>query len=756
MKKFLGLLTAFALMANFAMAQASFDIPVTITVGATTSILHLGVNPGNTIGYDGSGMVPSTFNEQLAPPAPPAPYDLDARFLTPAGYTTTLPIGLGAGVSKDFRNYVSAVQVDTFRIKLASDDGNGAAVSPWTISWPAGLNLYGSSWIIKPATGADFASTNMTSTTSVTFAPSATSLFVLVIKTGATQPSPGPNFVLNNASLSFGTVNVGNSATQQVTVTNTGTTNALSITGVTPIAGYSVVANPAGAFPIAVAPGASRNFDVTFTPTVGGAANGNIVFASNAGSNNLAVTGNGLSQGGSLAFATANPVRFDNTTGYKDSLTLTYGGGALKAIQFRIITNGLVIVRSVSRGSAIPNPQFNFSSVITRGVIGVDGSSPDTIKVVILGNGTNALPAGSYSNFVNFEYDAVNISEPDSQTAPLSIQNVFSSLFDGSPAGVTAGANKTITLANRTMVGDINNDDHLDVLDLLMIIDHILNRTTLTGQAFVRADVAPWGARDGVVDVQDLALLQNIILTGQYPNGVKIEVTAPSVPSTKNVFAKSELSSDAKVTYFVTEKGIVVKLENRVTVKGLQLDFSNIGENVVVKNASSIFGGASINVDKSSLRLIVVSESGASIEPGTHIVAQIPFSIKDPSSIAASNLTLGGSNNARIKDVESNISLNEAPELPTSFNLQQNYPNPFNPATMIQFAVPQDAFVRISIYNVLGQEVRSLFNGDVRQGTYAARWDGRDNSGIAVSSGTYIYRMSSGSFVETRKMMLMK
>lgn len=171
MKKVLGLLMAFALMANFVMAQASFDIPITIQVNTTTSILRLGVNPGNTIGYDGSGMVPSTFNEQLAPPAPPAPYDLDARFLTPAGYVTTLPTGLGAGVTKDFRNYVSAVQVDTFRIKLASDDGNGAAFTPWTISWPAGLNLYGSSWIIKPATGSDFAQTSMTSTTSISFAP---------------------------------------------------------------------------------------------------------------------------------------------------------------------------------------------------------------------------------------------------------------------------------------------------------------------------------------------------------------------------------------------------------------------------------------------------------------------------------------------------------------------------------------------------------------------------------------------------------
>lgn len=94
--------------------------------------------------------------------------------------------------------------------------------------------------------------------------------------------------------------------------------------------------------------------------------------------------------------------------------------------------------------------------------------------------------------------------------------------------------------------------------------------------------------------------------------------------------------------------------------------------------------------------------------------------------------------------------------LPTSFDLQQNYPNPFNPTTDIKFDVPTRSLVKISIFNVLGQMTRELVNEDKEAGSYVVDWDGTSDGGAKVSSGIYFYRMEAGSYVETKKMMLLK
>lgn len=94
--------------------------------------------------------------------------------------------------------------------------------------------------------------------------------------------------------------------------------------------------------------------------------------------------------------------------------------------------------------------------------------------------------------------------------------------------------------------------------------------------------------------------------------------------------------------------------------------------------------------------------------------------------------------------------------LPTRFDLGQNYPNPFNPTTELKFDVPSRSFVSISIYNVLGQQVRTLVNEELEAKSYVVDWDGTSDGGAKVASGIYFYRMEAGSFVETKKMMLLK
>ncbi|AFN75058.1 putative FG-GAP repeat protein [Melioribacter roseus P3M-2] len=94
--------------------------------------------------------------------------------------------------------------------------------------------------------------------------------------------------------------------------------------------------------------------------------------------------------------------------------------------------------------------------------------------------------------------------------------------------------------------------------------------------------------------------------------------------------------------------------------------------------------------------------------------------------------------------------------LPTSYALDQNYPNPFNPSTIITYTLPEMNNVQIKIYDALGREVRSLLNEVKSAGKHSILWDGMDNFGNRVSSGTYFYQIIAGDFVQTRKMVMVK
>jgi len=94
---------------------------------------------------------------------------------------------------------------------------------------------------------------------------------------------------------------------------------------------------------------------------------------------------------------------------------------------------------------------------------------------------------------------------------------------------------------------------------------------------------------------------------------------------------------------------------------------------------------------------------------------------------------------------------NPDPELPERFALQQNYPNPFNPATVISYALPEQAQVRLAIYDMLGRTVAVLVDGQQAPGRYDVTWDASSHS-----SGVYIYRIDTGGLTITRKMTLIK
>jgi flagellar hook assembly protein FlgD len=88
--------------------------------------------------------------------------------------------------------------------------------------------------------------------------------------------------------------------------------------------------------------------------------------------------------------------------------------------------------------------------------------------------------------------------------------------------------------------------------------------------------------------------------------------------------------------------------------------------------------------------------------------------------------------------------------------LQQKLSNPFNSSTAISFELPVSSFIKLSIYNVLGQNVNVLEDGYFEAGNHTVVWDGLDSEGNPMSSGVYFYRLQAKDFNDTKKMLLVK
>ena len=94
--------------------------------------------------------------------------------------------------------------------------------------------------------------------------------------------------------------------------------------------------------------------------------------------------------------------------------------------------------------------------------------------------------------------------------------------------------------------------------------------------------------------------------------------------------------------------------------------------------------------------------------------------------------------------------------LPTKVKLNQNYPNPFNPITKISYEMPSDGFVKVSILDMMGREVKTLVESSQVSGMRSVTWNATDNNDQPVSAGVYLYKIQIREITKTRKMVFLK
>lgn len=452
---------------------------------------------------------------------------------------------------------------------------------------------------------------------------------------------------------------------------------------------------------------------------------------------------------------------------YVDIMQLKGLTDKAQALQFRLLVNQsvddnvILTFQNIQKGSDILDPSWILTYNVFRGPLTGNGASVDEILVLLFNlDQNNGLPPGDYNELLKVKYRVADLPAlQDSIKSSIKILNAEASTYQGFPIDITPSRDElTIIAQNRVSAyGDVNGDGCLDILDIIMIVDHIVGRDSLETDEFERANIAPWipgepaPNPDEYVNVQDLSLLQNIILTGVYPNGILIN--ACSFTSIEKIYS----GEDFKVTFYINKSGITLYSNASVDVRAVQVEFAG---NIQISNNMFIntdLGHGYYHKDDEILRVLLYDRKAMkTIKSGENFIADIPSFISNPEDISIEKLILVDINRQRIMDAEIEIVYGTPPYIPLDYILYQNFPNPFNPSTSVRFEVPVDSKVMIKIYDILGREVKTLFNEQVPRGNYTIEWDGLNESGNQMSSGTYIYRMIANEFVQSKKMLLLK
>ncbi len=128
----------------------------------------------------------------------------------------------------------------------------------------------------------------------------------------------------------------------------------------------------------------------------------------------------------------------------------------------------------------------------------------------------------------------------------------------------------------------------------------------------------------------------------------------------------------------------------------------------------------------------------------------------EPTTVAKQEGISLVSTDAKELSFDTDLTVPGTSSLPTSFSVSQNYPNPFNASTVIRYSLPENSRVKIEIFNILGQKVKTLVDEVQTAGYKSIEWNGRDASSQTVASGVYFYKIDMGSRSEVKQMTMLK
>lgn len=398
-----------------------------------------------------------------------------------------------------------------------------------------------------------------------------------------------------------------------------------------------------------------------------------------------------------------------------------------------------------------------------------DNSSPTITNSILTQNGRGVQIYGSGNPLINnndiynnreygvfnrdktFTVDATNNwwgknSGPTHSTNPTGTGDVVSDAVNfGSFVG--SGATKPV-------LGDVSLNGKVQSFDASGILRHVALLDTLNATQLTVGDVSG----NGTVSAMDASyILQYVVgLIEAFPAELNSKARGDmnsfdGLENTIISFGEGVNSGENEITVPVS-----INYTTRLFAVELEIQYDDENLEFVKANHTSLIEGAMVseNSAQNGTYSIAFASSEAMEQSGDYIT--LTFKLKNNQSSPSLSISRFEANEVVLTSVSvsnEDVSLN----IPETFELYQNYPNPFNPSTTIGFDVPNsNTRVRLEIFNILGQKVKTLVNDVYSAGRYNVQWDGTNEFGTPVSTGVYLYRIQAGNIVQSKKLTFIK
>ena len=293
-------------------------------------------------------------------------------------------------------------------------------------------------------------------------------------------------------------------------------------------------------------------------------------------------------------------------------------------------------------------------------------------------------------------------------------------------------------------LGDADFDSDCDISDVLVVVDFILEEDFPTEDEFRNVDVN----MDEEINIADVIMMIDIIFGGA---GRSVEFDASEVAYIDLVpdYAHSRLSFE--IEYSGPVRGFEFELKyDPALVQVHSPGLSKFQDHVMVSSKESETG---------VLKILAADLQGGAIEGLDRSFITIPVEFKghqyQVAPVSMEGIKLAGADGSLV-NVVARTTTSDVKVIPGEFALQQNFPNPFNPSTEIRYDLPEEGFVNLVVYNMVGQKVRTLRSETMQPGYHSMVWDGRNDVGSQVATGMYFYSIHTGSFQATKKMLFLK
>jgi len=353
----------------------------------------------------------------------------------------------------------------------------------------------------------------------------------------------------------------------------------------------------------------------------------------------------------------------------------------------------------------------------------------------------------------------------------------------GSPVGpqssesYSGGGGWIYTTEEEGTRGDVNGDGIINVGDVVYLVSYLYKNGPSPDPSWVGD-----ANSDGIVNVGDVVYLVSYLYKGGPPpcspggGGEMLALVSRLSNRSGHAQVSLELKSDPaeenSTAFAKTSSGgfdgvveLSVSAEFDRIVAGIELEIEFDPDEVTMLDPvlSPLSSGLQLfaGVKDGTQKIGMVDLSGKNfLPPGEGNLLTLRAQGNDLSSIKITSAALVDLDSRPLAvELSGELNLGAAKDpdsRPQRFSLSQNYPNPFNPRTSIRYTLPQDAQVRLTVYNVLGQKVATLVDEHQSAGYQTVSWDGKDAEGDEVSSGVYFYRLTAGEFSEVKKMMMVK